>query len=245
MANKENLSEEEKNSVNSLVDTNMKTKALDLIQGTAYGAESVLGVTEVMGNAVAAGGVAAGVGTAATAVPGLGLAASGIEFIRGAWKSKKAHDRVVRLNEIIKEINLMPDDAAPGFAEFKSKMTPLIKRVQNRIFRNGVRSGGGGAAVAGGVAVAGFGAATAGVGLGIAAAVAGTYLGGKMLWGKVRAKKEKRKELAEYLYKTSLKDDYTGSFAKKIVKAIIGKEEYMGLNEKDLTGLIAEKIKSN
>ena len=91
------------------------------------------------------------------------------------------------------------------------------------------------------------GAATAASG-GAALLVAGGIgagLGAKMLWGQIRAKKEKRQALAEYLFKSSLQDDFTGAYAKKIVKGIIAKEELMGLPDKDLIALIARKIKSN
>lgn len=258
MDSKTDLTEEEKISVNALLEIDINSKVLDVLQGTAYGAGSIVGVgaqaagkaTEVIGAAglmtQGAGKVAEVIGTAANAVPGLGIAASGVEFLRGGWKGIKAHERAIRLNEIIKEINLTPDDAAPGFAEFKSKMTPLMTRVKKRRFRNGTRSLGGAVGATGAGLVLG-GAATAATGGGflLGAAVIGTGLGAKMLWGQIRAKKEKRQELAEYLYKSSLQDDYTGSYAKRIVKGIIGKEELLGLPEKDLIALIARKIKSN
>ena len=234
MAEKKGLSPEQKESVNEVILRDMKTTVADIFQGTAYGLEGGMRIA----------------GAAGSAVPGLGIAGSAIEFLRGGWKGKKAMERRTRLLEVMQEINAIKDDH-PGLAELKSKFNPIKERVNKRIAHNGLRSLGGAAAVVGGAigiaAVVGtVGALTAatGGGFAIAAAVIGGVLAARMLYGQIRAKKESRQQLAEYLYETHLQDGGTGDSAKKIVKAIIGKEEYSGLPKEELIDLIAQKIKA-
>ena len=234
MAEKKGLSPEQKESVNEVILRDIKTTGADIFQGTAYGLEGGMRIA----------------GAAGSAVPGLGIAGSAIEFLRGGWKGKKAMERRTRLLEVMQEINAIKDDH-PGLAELKSKFNPIKERVNKRIAHNGLRSLGGAAAVVGGAigiaAVVGtVGALTAatGGGFAIAAAVIGGVLALRMLNGQRRFKEESRQQLAEYLYETSLQDGGTGDSAKKIVKAIIGKEEYSGLRKEELIDLIAQKIKA-
>ncbi len=242
MAKKENLTDKEKESVNALLNSDIKSKLLDILQGTAYGTPSI--VHGILKGAEIAG-------PAASAVPGLGIAGSGIEFLRGGWKGKKAVERRTRLIEVMQEINALKDEDNPGLAELKSKFNPIKERVNKRIAHNFLRSAGGGLGVAGGVFVVVGAASTAATAVAITggiilipAAIIGGVLAARMLYGQIRAKKESRQQLAEYLYETHLQDGGTGDSAKKIVKAIIGKEKYMSLPEEKLIELIARKVKA-
>jgi uncharacterized membrane protein YphA (DoxX/SURF4 family) len=242
MAKKEDLTAEEKESVNALLLSDIKSKLLDILQGTAYGTPSI--VHGILKGAEIAG-------PAASAVPGLGIAGSGIEFLRGGWKGTMAVKRLTRLNEVMEEINALKDDEHEGLAELKSKFNPVKQRVNKRIAHNFLRSAGGGLGVVGGVFVVVGAATTAASAVAVTggiilipAAIIGGALAARMLYGQWRAKKESRQQLSEYLYETSLQDGKTGESAQKIVLAIIGNEKYLGLPKEKLIDLIARKIKS-
>jgi hypothetical protein len=181
----------------------------------------------------------------------LGIAGSGIEFLRGGWKGTMAVKRLTRLNEVMEEINALKDDEHEGLAELKSKFNPVKQRVNKRIAHNFLRSAGGGLGVVGGVFLAVGAASTAATAVAftggiilIPAGIIGGALAARMLYGQIRAKKESRQQLSEYLYETSLQDGKTGESAKKIVLAIIGNEKYMNLPKEKLIDLIFRKIKT-
>ena len=244
MREKGHLSDKEKESVNELLNKDIGEKVLNILQGGSYGANSAAEAAKVGAETVGAALEIAGAAT--HALPILGIIGSGFEFLRGGYNGTTAHYKLQRLDEIMKEINALKDDEHPGLAELKSKFKPIEERVEKSRSRNFARSTAGAIGVisAGLVLGGAVSVATGGLIL-IPAVLIGASLAGLMLYGKFRAKKESRQQLAKYLYETSLQDGGTGDSAKKIVKALIADEKLANLEPEDLIKVIAKNLKTN